>query len=1217
MKGNRRVMGGLPFAHRRRAGTRTMRLVAVPFDARLWQDMAAFAADQDIPLATFLLAVFLVLMHRLTGEPAQAISICSPDAAGAVNTATLVSQARDDLSFARFVAQLKAPEQASDKTPTHVLVGLQTSNVAALPPHDLGLLITQHDDGTQCTLSYAAEVLEDTDVARLGGFLRVLCAGALAHPHRGIDALPLLDAEERHLVTVAWNRTQRDLPAEQCIHHLFEAQAARVPDHIAVSTGTQALTYAQLNARANDLAAHLAGLGVGRKERVAILLERSLDMLVAVLATLKAGAAYIPLDRTLPDARLSFMIDDSAPAIVLTHTHLQAHLSPHLPWVALDTDWQSTGAASARRGAPQTTGDDLAYVIYTSGSSGRPKGVQVAHRSVVNFLASMRQTPGITESDRLLSVTTLAFDIAGLELFLPLCVGAQVRLIARSTAMNGVALAGVIAAADPTILQATPATWHMLVDAGWRGKADLKILCGGESLHRPLANQLCERGASVWNLYGPTETTIWSSVAQVSPGSGPVTIGRPIANTTMYVVNTALQPQPIGIVGELCIGGLGLSQGYLHRPDLTREKFVADPFALAPGSLMYRTGDLARYTPVGDIEWLGRVDTQVKVRGYRIELGEIETLLREHPLVRDAAVIVREDDPGDVRIVAYVCPVAASPPDVATLHAYLAGLLPTYMLPTAIVSLAALPLSHNQKVDRRSLPKPRGVQPPSAAPHPSNLPPDARVKAAWAEIVGHGDPDPDMDFFAAGGTSMQAMNLVMRLGEELGVKLSVRGFLSDPTLRGLTALLQAQHAPASAEQHGHIDPDFAQEAQQNLGIDIADTRLAAADPTRPILLTGATGFLGAFLLGDLLAQTRSDIYCLMRGKTQEDGNARIRTALTAYGLWRQEFGARVRPLLGDLTQPRLGLPCARYDALCNDVGAVYHGGARVNFLLPYTQLKAANVLGTTEILRFAAHGTRKQLHYVSTTSVFDSWRYDGRGVLWETDTAEFSDGFFTGYAASKWVAEQHVMQARAKGLPVAIYRPGMIAGASGDGQMGLELFPLFIKGCIQLGSVPDLNIALDLVPVDFVSHAITALSRRPVSLGQVFHLVHPQPTPIAALFQAVRSHGYPLRTRGYHTWLDMLTQQARHGDNVLAPLLALFAEKHGTPRLTVPQYASKPHRARFDTTHVQQGLAGTAIACPRLSPQLFKTYLDYLIGVDFLPPPAHAAMLEPDVGALP
>ncbi|HEX8317856.1 amino acid adenylation domain-containing protein, partial [Longimicrobium sp.] len=650
---------------------------------------------------------------------------------------------------------------------------------------DLSLDLSEQGGRIVGGVTYATSLFDQATVERHVGYLRHVLEAMVADERQPVDRLALLPEHERRQVVEEWNRTAAEYPAESCIHEIFQAQAERTPNAEAVVFEDHSLTYAELNARANRLAHHLRSLGVGPDARVAVCVERSAEMVVALLAVMKAGGAYVPLDPGHPAERLEYMLADSAPAAVLTQKHFRDRFEntgvPVLEIGAGRPEWADQPATDpAMEGL---TPAHLAYVIYTSGSTGRPKGVAVPHRGVVNLLRSMRETVGMEPADRLLAVTTYAFDISVLEMFLPLLHGAATIVLPRERAADPAALAEAIRAYAPTVMQATPATWRMLVSAQWEGAPEMRALCGGEALPADLASALRSRVGGLWNVYGPTETTIWSTSQPVRGDlvGGQVPIGRPVANTRVYVLDAVGEPVPVGVAGELYIGGAGVVRGYLGRPEQTAERFVADPFGGEPGSRLYRTGDLARWRPDGTMEFLGRTDFQVKVRGFRIELGEIEARLAEHADVREAAVMAREDVPGDVRLVAYVVGDA----DAEELRAHLSTVLPEYMIPAAYVRLDALPLTPNGKLDRKALPAPEG----DAYASREYEAPVGKIEVALAEIwtdllkveqVSRWD-----HFFELGGHSLLALQVVSRVRQEMDLELELAAVFEKPVLAGL------------------------------------------------------------------------------------------------------------------------------------------------------------------------------------------------------------------------------------------------------------------------------------------------------------------------------------------------------------------------------------------------------------------------------------------------
>ncbi len=603
-----------------------------------------------------------------------------------------------------------------------------------------------------------------------------------------------LSTEEKRALAAAMlrERAAKARPSRPPVHRMFEARAARSPGSVAVVCGDRSLTYGELDARADRLAGRLRGVGVGPETRVGLYVERSAEMVVGLLAILKAGGAYLPLDPAFPGKRLALMVEDARLTVVLTEGPLLATVPGSPAAVLRIGDDAPAGDDGAAARSPAGSADQTAYVIYTSGSTGTPKGVAVTHGALSNFLLAMGDLLGLTAGDTLLAVTTLSFDIAALELFLPLIRGARLEIAPRDVAADGFRLAVRLDRSDVTFLQATPATWRMLLGAGWAGAPALSMLCGGEALPRDLAGRLVGMGKALWNLYGPTETTIWSSASRIEAGDdGPITIGRPIAETQFYVLDGRMRLLPPGIAGELYIGGSGLARGYLGRPGLTAERFVPDPFGPRRGARLYRTGDLARWRTDGRWECLGRVDQQVKVRGFRIELGEVESQLGRHPSVGEAAVVAREDATGEQGIVAFVTPRDGREPDGAELRRWLRESLPEYMVPSAFMTLGALPLTPNGKVDRRALP---AVEPALARPSGDDTPPRGPIEEAivqfWGELLGRPKVGAFENFFEVGGHSLLATQVLARVRDTFAVEASLREFLETPTPAGLALVVE-------------------------------------------------------------------------------------------------------------------------------------------------------------------------------------------------------------------------------------------------------------------------------------------------------------------------------------------------------------------------------------------------------------------------------------------
>ena len=1435
---------------------------------------------------------------------------------------------------------------------------------------------------------------------------------------------------------------QRTIPdvLYQCVHSLIEQQVARTPESTAVMFEGTTLSYRQLNEKVNQLAHYLRTIGVGPEVMVGICVDRSLELLIALLGILKAGSAYVPLDPHYPQERLAYIVESSQVQLILTQRSLLETLpiQPRVQFLCLEeiaatVSTQPMDNPSIHSTAA-VTGNHLAYTIYTSGSTGNPKGVQITHGAVVNFLQSMAVEPGINATDKLLAVTTISFDIAGLELYLPLITGAQIVMATQQKASDGEQLKQLLTQHNVTFLQATPTTWRLLISAGWQGHRDFKMLCGGEALPRPLANQLLERGGSLWNMYGPTETTIWSAVHRVQAGVDAVPIGRAIANTTLYIVEPENQRKddilttvPTGEAGELYIGGKGVARGYFNRPDLTAERFVPDPFSADANQRLYKTGDLARFRADGSLEFIGRVDHQVKIRGFRIELGDIEAQIAKHPAVNANAVVAKADASGHKRLVAYFSPklskdlpnsevsadegniqaldqttrpatskaqpisqwqqvwdAAYQQPEIAvdptfningwkdsytglptppeemhewlnhtidrilalkpkrileigcgtgmllfrlakhcehysgvdiaasalahikthlasqgltesrvsltqkaaheidelglgkfdtvvinsvaqyfpsleylvqvlekatnllhpggqiflgdvrslplleafhtsiqltqtthslstqklrtqireriaqekelvihpeffialrqhlpqinhvntvikrgryqnelvrfrydvTLHvgaslipasettviewnpasitptiiadllaknpvtalvvkgvhnhrvhadieavnlltnlaqaesvqnlyvaleknvaqpavdpeswwalekilpyrveltwtpkttdgqydvifkqqsqisvlddraqvsstevlddlscyankpslreetesltaqirSFLKTQLPNYMMPSVFVEMEALPLTPNGKIDRRSLPEPdRKRESLNADLVVPSTPLEEAIADIWCAILDIDQVGIYDNFFELGGHSLLTAQLLATMKADLHIEVPLFYLFKDPTISGLVTAIDAIQTLAEAgalEDLNTVDL----EAEAILDSAIYPENSAPIDVVKigtpsKAFLTGATGFLGAFLLSDLLQQTQAKVYCLVRAENKTEGLYRIQHNLERYLLWTDSMRDRIIPVLGDLTLPQLGISDQTFAELALQVDVIYHSGALINLVYPYSALKASNVSGTECLLKLASQSKTKPVHFVSTLDVFQSPAYISTPVINENEPLNQSKGLYRGYAQTKWVAERLMLEARKRGIPVNIYRPEMISGHSKTGvSQPNDLLCRFFKGIVQMGSAPAIDRMMHMVPVNYVSQAIVQLSQNPDALGKTYHLANHAPLAFSQLLNEIRTLGFSIASVDYGQWKDRLLQLNESDDNALTPLISLFTENNEQESyLEISLLSSQI----FDGSNAIQHLSGSSVLCPPVSSELIKTY---------------------------
>jgi amino acid adenylation domain-containing protein len=760
------------------------------------------AAGRAHPDAERIIGLFintLVLRTSLEGDP-QVTELLQR-----IRETTLSAFAHAEVPFDELVAAIQ-PERDLNHSPL-VQVMFTLQNFQFSPSlGDLKVSLQRFDQGTArfdlsleayekdgelvLQFEYNTDVLEAATVRKLQSHFRRVLESMIADPEQRISQLRLLSEDEQSELLANAAPARREY-SQECIHDLIARQARLTPDRIAVSCGPESLNYRQLMEESEALARHLRSLGVGPGVLVAVGLERSVRMPVALLGVLMAGGAYVPLDPQYPRARLQYMLEDSRATVLVTETALLRTIpADRTAVVCLDAyEPEETKSGDS---LPAVASSDAAYVIYTSGSTGNPKGVQIGHGALVNFLHSMREEPGISQGDRLLAVTTLCFDIAGLEMYLPLMCGARIEIAPRATTMDPVLLAAELRDAEITVMQATPATWRMLLDSGWEGKRNLKALCGGEAMPSDLAARLLQTGCDLWNLYGPTETTIWSTVFHVeAPPPGPIPIGKPIANTALFVLDERRQLVPVGVAGELYIGGDGLAHGYLRRQELTSERFIDSPFH--PGQRLYRTGDLVRRRNDGLIQYLGRMDQQVKVRGFRIELGEIEAAIAALPGVRQAVVVADGTD-GNTRLVAYL--ECGSPrPLVEDLRAELSRKLPEYMVPSGFICLDRLPLTPNGKIDRKALPK-TGWQPASASYLAPRNAAENEIAGLWRDLLKIDQVGANENFFDLGGHSLLVVRLQSRLRERFGCEVPLVLLFQNPTVASMAECLQHQLSSA-------------------------------------------------------------------------------------------------------------------------------------------------------------------------------------------------------------------------------------------------------------------------------------------------------------------------------------------------------------------------------------------------------------------------------------
>ncbi|RDZ26747.1 non-ribosomal peptide synthetase [Lysobacter silvisoli] len=1063
---------------------------------------------------------------------------------------------------------------------------------------ELTLSLGACEAGLDGVLDYDSDLYDAASMARLADQYGVLLLRVLADPDLPLSQLSTLDLDAVHEVLALGDGGPAPDAPEPTLHALFQAQALRTPDAVAIVEPGRELSYRELRRRVNGVAQRLRALGTGAETRVAVLADRSAEALIGVLGVLAAGGAYVPIDPAHPDERIAYLLSDAQALALVTPPALVARadaVAGALPCVITDS-------VPPAEQAPADVADagHAAYVIYTSGSTGAPKGVAVEHRGAVNLTLGFLARHDFV-AQRLLMIPPLIFDASVGDVFPALASGSALVLHPAPQELGPYELEAFCRDYGVTAIDAPAALWRRWSE-GWfaaqRARPLLPALrlmmIGGESVPleqvRRFAAVTGGRVALV-NHYGPTETSVCASVLSTRDGGEfeglELPIGTPLPGVRMYVLDAQLQLLPRGVVGELCIGGAGIARGYLNRDAQTAAAFVPDPHSDAPGARLYRTGDLARWNTDGTLQFLGRRDQQVKLRGVRIELGEIETALAAHPQVQAAAAALREDRPGDKRLVAYV--VAESALDPLELRDFLARRLPDAMLPSLFVPLPALPLNRNGKVDRHALPAPAASAAPARRLQEPASDTERGVLAVWREVLGREDIGTDEDFFALGGDSLATLPLAFKLHAAFGVELPLSAVFAAPTVAGLARAIDARLA---GDGGARLDLHARAALPEDIDPRGALPPASRAQPAS-VLITGATGFLGAYLVRELLDASQAELLCLVRADSDAEGLRRIRANLDSYELWRPGDEQRIVPVRGDLAEPRLGLDEDAFDALASRAEAVFHNGGQVNFLAPYERLEAANVHGTIEVLRLAARARVKPVHLVSTLGVYLTERHLDR-VVRESDPPPDADGQYGGYNQSKWVGEQLALAARARGLPVTIYRPARITGDSrlGTSNVG-DYFNAWIRGCVQLGYAPHLpEESFDMAPVDYVGRAIVRLALGASDGNGQYHFYNPQRLPINEAVEVMRDAGLAVESIDYHAWRKRLQEVAAVSrENALAPFAGLFPEQPD---------AREP---RFDCSATAAAAAAYGLSCPPADRVLFATYLDFLRNRGALPMP--------------
>jgi amino acid adenylation domain-containing protein/thioester reductase-like protein len=1010
-------------------------------------------------------------------------------------------------------------------------------------------------------------------------------------------SLTILPDIERRQVVDLFNTTRVDYPRDQLVHELFEAQVERAPDAVAVLYNEKSLTYAELDARANRLCRYLRKRGVGPDELVGICVERGLEMVVGLVGILKAGGAYLPLDPNYPAERLHYMLSDASPKVLLTQERLKERLPrTSAEVIGLDNEWGKIAEQLPDRPDAVDFGlnaSHLAYLIYTSGSTGEPKGVMIEHRNLKNLVNWHIRTFELVAGTRSSSMAGFGFDASTWEIWPTLCSGGKLVLPAAEASVDSENLLDWWQSENLDVSFLVTPLAELAYATKRLNRGVRTVLIGGDRLrHWP---ESLPSGQTLVNNYGPTETAVVATSGQLCRTDPTLHIGRPIDNTKLYILDQSGRAVPIEVIGEIHIGGAGVGRGYLKRPEMTSERFVADPFDADPQARMYKTGDLARWLPDGRIEYLGRNDSQVKIRGFRIELSEIEAQLARHQRVSEVVVIVRQYAPSDSRLLAYVVPALGDDTSEAltidALRAYLKALLPVYMVPSAFVILVRLPLTPNGKLDCRALPEPE----PTAYAHRQYEAPQEEVEEALASIwqrllrverIGRQD-----NFFDLGGHSLLVLEAIASIGEALGVSLKVADVYRNPTLQDL-----AMRVNGITREDQLVD--LSKEAVLDEGITAIPGHPRV--PLKAVLLTGGTGFVGRFLLHQLLQDTDATIYCLVRSLSEAQASSRLKEALSKWDLWRDEFDDRLVAIPGDLRLPRFGLETPVYELLCQTIDSIYHCGASMNHLESYSMAKAANVESGKELIKIATSRKPKLINYISTLGVFGTSATDPERVVREDSPVDHERHRNSqGYVASKWVGEKIFKSASDRGIACNIFRLGLVWADTRKGRYDeLQREYRILKSSLIAGyGIRNYKYGLPPTPVDYVARAIVSLSIcHPDGYG-IFHISSDE--SVEGVFERCNELGdVSLELLSYYDWIGQIKQLHYGGQSL--PAVPLIEAAFSMDEASFEEYERNigTGTTRFDCSQTHRELERAGIVATAFNDELLGVYLEGMVSRD-------------------
>lgn len=1008
-----------------------------------------------------------------------------------------------------------------------------------------------------------------------------------------IDTLP---PEEKNQLLTEWNHSPRMSPNQTTLKELFERQVIEKPHNIALICEGETLTYQELNSRANQLAWCLMSKNVTKETLVILLCDRSLDMIVGIIAILKAGGAYIPIDSSYPMETVQHILEDSKAPVILTHQHYINKLS-HLNANIIYFNMPEVVNCSYDNLPTISDKSSLAYIIYTSGSTGKPKGVMIENYSVCTRLSDYQAIYPLTSEDIVLCQTSFSFDVSLAEIFWPLSIGGTVVLSAKQFTEHLIELEDLIHKYRVTFAQFVPSVLKIFVMHVDNNKSyALKCICsGGEVLDYKVVEE-CNKKlpyTKVYNAYGPTEATIDATIYDCSlhdEAVAYVPIGKPLGHTYAYILNELMHPVPIGIPGELYLGGACVARGYLNNQELTENTFVTNPFVSSYPSFesdrLYKTGDLCRWLENGNLEYVGRRDHQVKIRGYRVELEEIEDVLLKNFDIKDAVVVVKQNNTEDKQLIAYVVFRNGSL-SFADIRHHLHTLLPSHMIPNAFINLESMPLTSNGKIDRKKIASINNAERKTNHLQPKTKT-EIKLSNIWKEILDIKDVGIIDNFFFLGGNSILATQLILKLRKEFKFEISFGAFFNEPTIENLAKILLNQDIDLSYENvRGQILNDI--KAAQFISCNNARGEFHQ----RNFLLTGSTGFIGVHLLNELLNETKGNIYCLLRDGDRDSSKDSFRKSLEYYNLYSLLNEKRIILIFGDLAKPNIGLDVGTYQLIANEVTDILHSGALVHHIYDYAKLRTVNVQSTIEILKLAAVEQPKHIHFVSTLSA--SFDKNDDGQITEDFVQQFPLGNEGGYTLTKWASEKILAESIQRGFKVTIYRLPQIMGHSETGVSPNDKIHimLLMKNWIELGMAPKEMGNFEFLPVDFTAKCIIKILVSSIR-NRIFNFGHPNSIPYDIIIQWLNEYGYNVNLVDPKEW-EKQCRLSLQQESSIFPLLSLYlnsTHNNGDKEITNSRSGYKESSVIIE--NLSEFILKNNISFPVLNGELFLTYFSYL-----------------------